>query len=283
MTDRLLRALENPYVDILGHPTGRLILRREPYPVDIDAVLDAAARHGVAVEINCQVDRLDLNDVHARLARDRGVSIVISSDAHSTAALRLAAVGRPGRAARLARAAARPQHAPVRGVQGCCCGRNQTPMTPIRMLTADDKLAEIRRLYFKTTRQTIQDDLAKALDLLKSMNSEEERERATVFMEGLAEMYKDWMRQEETKEAHQLTCAASARESVPGSPRAKPLGYVSLSGCPRGVRGRTTLHVLKPPNHRQEDRGLKRGWPRQPTPQRRSPARRVLDPGPGHQ
>jgi hypothetical protein len=72
-------------------------------------------------------------------------------------------------------------------------------MTPIRMLTADDKLAEIRRLYFKTTRHTIQDDLAKALDLLKSMNSEEERERATVFMEGLAEMYKDWMRRKKKK------------------------------------------------------------------------------------
>ena len=66
-------------------------------------------------------------------------------------------------------------------------------MTPIRMLTTDDKLAEIRRLYFKTTRQTVQADLAKALDLLKSMNSEEERERATVYMEGLAEMYKDWI------------------------------------------------------------------------------------------
>jgi hypothetical protein len=66
-------------------------------------------------------------------------------------------------------------------------------MTPIRMLTTADKLAEIRRLYFKTTRQTVQADLAKALDLLKSMNSEEERERATVYMEGLAEMYKDWV------------------------------------------------------------------------------------------
>jgi hypothetical protein len=65
-------------------------------------------------------------------------------------------------------------------------------MTPIKMLTADDKLAEIRRLYFKTTSQTIQDDLAKALDLLKSMASEQERERATVYMEGLAEMYKQW-------------------------------------------------------------------------------------------
>ena len=60
------------------------------------------------------------------------------------------------------------------------------------MLTADQKLAEIRRLYFHTTRQTIQPDLERALDLLKSMTSEEERERATVYMEGLAQMRKDW-------------------------------------------------------------------------------------------
>jgi len=62
------------------------------------------------------------------------------------------------------------------------------------MLSADDKLAEIRRLYFKTTRQTIQGDLTRELDLLKSMASEEERERATVYMEGLAEMYKNWVK-----------------------------------------------------------------------------------------
>ena len=62
------------------------------------------------------------------------------------------------------------------------------------MLSADDKLAEIRRLYFQATKQTIQDDLTKALDLLKSMSSEEERERATVYMEGLAQMRKDWQR-----------------------------------------------------------------------------------------
>jgi hypothetical protein len=72
-------------------------------------------------------------------------------------------------------------------------------MTPIRMLSADDKLAEIRRLYFQTTKQTIQEDLARALDLLKSMNSEEERERATVYMEGLAEMYKDWIRRDKKR------------------------------------------------------------------------------------
>jgi hypothetical protein len=60
------------------------------------------------------------------------------------------------------------------------------------MLSSDDKHAEIRRLYFETTRTTIQDDLAKALDLLKSMNTEEERERATVYMEGMAQMRAEW-------------------------------------------------------------------------------------------
>jgi hypothetical protein len=62
------------------------------------------------------------------------------------------------------------------------------------MLSADDKLAEIRRLYFSTTRDSIHADLARALDLLKSMASEEERERATVYMEGLAQMRSDWNR-----------------------------------------------------------------------------------------
>jgi hypothetical protein len=67
------------------------------------------------------------------------------------------------------------------------------------MLSADDKLGEIRRLYFRTTRQTIHEDLARALDLLKSMQSEEERERATVYMEGLAQMRSDWSRGQKDK------------------------------------------------------------------------------------
>jgi nitrous oxide reductase accessory protein NosL len=67
-------------------------------------------------------------------------------------------------------------------------------MTRLKMLSTDDKLAEIRRLYFSTTKQTIQEDLTKALDLLKSMNTEEERERATVYMEGMAQMRSDWTR-----------------------------------------------------------------------------------------
>jgi DNA polymerase (family X) len=87
MTERLLRALECPWVDVLGHPTGRLLLKREPLRMNVEQVVSAAARCGVALEMNCQVDRLDLNDVHARLARDRGVRVVISTDAHSVAAL----------------------------------------------------------------------------------------------------------------------------------------------------------------------------------------------------
>jgi len=70
-------------VDVLGHPSGRRLLQRDAYPFDVEAVIAAAARHGVALEINGQAHRLDLNDVHARLAHERGVRIVISSDAHA--------------------------------------------------------------------------------------------------------------------------------------------------------------------------------------------------------
>jgi hypothetical protein len=65
----------------------------------------------------------------------------------------------------------------------------------LRMLSSDDKLSEIRRLYFAASRETVEADLAKALDLLKSMPTEEERERATVYMQGLAQMRSDWARQ----------------------------------------------------------------------------------------
>jgi DNA polymerase (family X) len=87
MTDRVLRALECPWVDVLGHPTGRRLLKREPIRLDMTAVIAAAARHGVVLEINCQPDRLDLGDAHARLAVEHGVPLVISTDAHATAAL----------------------------------------------------------------------------------------------------------------------------------------------------------------------------------------------------
>lgn len=83
MTDRVLRAMASPVVDIVGHPTGRLLLRREPYRIDMERLIETAATSGVALEINSQVHRLDVNDAYARLARDRGVNLVISTDAHS--------------------------------------------------------------------------------------------------------------------------------------------------------------------------------------------------------
>jgi DNA polymerase (family 10) len=85
MTDRLLRAIACPWVDVIGHPLGRIILKREPHRADMARVIIEAARAGVAMEINAQVDRRDLDDAHARQARDAGAGIIIISDAHSPA------------------------------------------------------------------------------------------------------------------------------------------------------------------------------------------------------
>jgi DNA polymerase (family 10) len=82
MTRRIVRALQHPRVHVLGHPTGRLIGKREPYPVDMSEIVKAARDHGVMLEINAQPDRLDLNDVHIQMAREAGVALVINTDAH---------------------------------------------------------------------------------------------------------------------------------------------------------------------------------------------------------
>jgi len=82
MTTRILKALENPFVRILGHPTGRQILRREPFSFDIEKVFLAAQKLGVILELNANPERLDLCDRHAKLAHDRGMKIIISTDAH---------------------------------------------------------------------------------------------------------------------------------------------------------------------------------------------------------
>jgi len=84
MTERLLKAIANPNTSLIGHPTGRLLLRRDAYQFDLDAVLRAAAEHKVAMELNSYPDRLDLNDVHLRLAKQHGVKIVINTDSHHT-------------------------------------------------------------------------------------------------------------------------------------------------------------------------------------------------------
>lgn len=85
MTDRIVEALKNPYVDILGHPTGRLVLKRKAYEVDIDEVMKAAKVYGVAMEINAHPERLDIKDTYIREAVRMGVKLVISSDAHHKA------------------------------------------------------------------------------------------------------------------------------------------------------------------------------------------------------
>ena len=84
MTERLLKAISNPNISIVGHPTGRIQLRRDAYPFDMHTVLTAAAQHKVAMELNSYPDRLDLNDVHLRQAKQQGVKIVINTDSHHT-------------------------------------------------------------------------------------------------------------------------------------------------------------------------------------------------------
>src|SRR5207244_3538614 len=87
MTERVIRAIEHPLVDAIGHPTGRKIEGRAPYAIDLEAVFEAAAANGTMLEINANPDRRDLGDLHARAARAAGVNLVINSDAHRTRAL----------------------------------------------------------------------------------------------------------------------------------------------------------------------------------------------------
>jgi DNA polymerase (family X) len=84
MTDRMLRCIENPYAQIIGHPTGRRLLARESFDYDMEKVLDACAKHGVVMECNSYPERLDLRDVYLRMCRERGVKVVISTDSHNT-------------------------------------------------------------------------------------------------------------------------------------------------------------------------------------------------------
>ena len=81
-TDRMLQAMEHPLVDVIGHPTGRLIGRREPYAIDLDRVIAKAVETGTFLEINANPDRRDLNDIYARAAAEAGVTIMIDSDSH---------------------------------------------------------------------------------------------------------------------------------------------------------------------------------------------------------
>ena len=93
MTARIITAMENPWVDCIGHPTGRLIGQREPYEVDLEAVFTAAARLSVAMEISSDPSRLDLKDIHARRAKELGVKLIVATDAHRAGSLSLIRFG----------------------------------------------------------------------------------------------------------------------------------------------------------------------------------------------
>lgn len=93
MTERMLAAIENPYTQIIGHPTGRLLLRRDELPYDMEKVLDACAKHGVAMECNSYPDRLDLKDVYLRMCKEKSVKVVISTDSHTTGNLKFIRYG----------------------------------------------------------------------------------------------------------------------------------------------------------------------------------------------
>ena len=82
-TERIIRAMDNRYLSILGHPTGRLLGERDPYALDIERIITAACDRGCFLEINSQPERLDLNDIHVQMAKDKGVKLAISTDAHS--------------------------------------------------------------------------------------------------------------------------------------------------------------------------------------------------------
>jgi DNA polymerase (family 10) len=92
-TDRIIRAMDNPLVSIIAHPTGRLIGEREPYDIDMDRLIAAAKERNCCLEVNAEPDRLDLNDIHAQAAKAAGVKLAISTDAHATHALDLMRFG----------------------------------------------------------------------------------------------------------------------------------------------------------------------------------------------
>lgn len=92
-TARILKAMENPYFTILAHPSGRLLGLREPYALDMEAIIRACADYGTVLELNAQPDRLDINDLHCRMAKEAGVKVAISTDAHSTTDLVLMEMG----------------------------------------------------------------------------------------------------------------------------------------------------------------------------------------------
>jgi DNA polymerase (family 10) len=183
MTERLLRAIACPWVDVLGHPLGRIILKREPHKADMTRVIDAAAAAAGSAG-----SRRPSRPPRAR--RRRAHRHQLGRPQH----------GRPGRAP-LGNHRRAPRVADAgRCAEYAICGRLQEQLE-IRLRQSfggqeepmsAEKLAEIRRMYFEATPKTIQGYLDRAIDILKTLKDDEERSKAAVFMEGLNELRKEW-------------------------------------------------------------------------------------------
>ncbi len=217
MTVRVLTAMACPFVDAIGHPTGRKILRREPHRIDIEALIEAAGLYGIALEINSNYHRLDLSDVHARRAKAQGVGLLIDSDAHSTTELGLLRWG----VLTARRAWLEPADVwNTRDVDAFRNGLRRHRRPAARedgtgAVTVDETLARLKALYFETTQATIEDAFDEAIDLLKTLPSDDERQRAAVYMEGLAEMRQEWReRQTEATEGAAARSAPKPRRRV---------------------------------------------------------------------
>ncbi len=129
MTRRIIRAIENPNVDVLAHPTCRLLPDREPVAVDMEAIFRAAARTNTMLEINAMPSRLDLKDIHTYRARELGIKLVINTDAHSSEHLGFmrfgVGVARRGWCLAQDIANTRPLHEVIAYVKGCLSGEEQ--------------------------------------------------------------------------------------------------------------------------------------------------------------
>ena len=186
MTDRLLRAIACPWVDVLGHPLGRRHPQARAAPGRHDRVFAAAAAAGVAMEINAQIERLDLDEAHARRARDAGVAHHDQLRRAQRCTACGAALGRGGRAAGAADAGRRAQHA-VRV--------REFRSRPAPASTASHERRQNRRNPQDYFAATPEDDPARyrARDRHpQDAEDDEERGKAAVFMEGLNEMRKEW-------------------------------------------------------------------------------------------
>ena len=123
MTERMIAAVEHPWLDAIGHPTGRKIETRPPYAIDMTRVIAAAAKNGTMIEINAAPDRRDMNECHARAAAEAGVMVLVDSDAHSAKQLRPAQVRHRDRPPRVADAGAGGQHPLLGGLRAAAQAR----------------------------------------------------------------------------------------------------------------------------------------------------------------